>query len=168
MNECLVIGRSPFVNKVKWSKIDFNRFFVICVNYPVPDIPVDIVIAKDEWVKPTLAPATKFISPNTGYNFTRHPVKENDIGFLSYTSTSAVWLANKMGLKSYLIGIDHKEDNKPFLHYDGIQNKNIATIESQKEVKNYISQYNVYQTNPTVKNEWGVPFIDIKSLYVSE
>lgn len=168
MNECLVIGRSPFVNEVQWSKIDFNRFTVICVNYPVPDIPVDIVIAKDEWVKPILAPQTKFISPNTGYNFTRHPIKENDIGFLDYTSTSAVWLANKLGLKSYLIGIDHKEDNKPFLHYDGIQNYNIATIESQKEVKNYISKFDVYQTNPTVKNEWGVPYIDIKSLYVSE
>lgn len=168
MNECLIIGRSPFVNEVNWSKIDFNRFLVICINYPVPDIPVDIVIAKDEWVKPVLAPATQFISPNTGYNFTSNPIKENDIGFFMYTSTSAVWLANRKGLKSYLIGVDHKEDDKPFLHYDGIQNKNIATIESQKEVKKYISQYDVYQTNPTVKNEWGVPFIDIKSLYVSE
>ena len=168
MKECLIIGRSPFVNQVEWSKIDFNRFLTICINYPVPDIPVDIVIAKDEWVKPILAPKTQFISPNTGYNFTNHPIEENDIGFLTYTSTSAAWLANKLGLISYLIGVDHREDNKPFLHYDGIQNLNIATIESQKEVKDYISQFNVYQTNPTVKNEWGVPFIDIKSLYVSE
>lgn len=168
MKECLIIGRSPFINKVNWNKIDFKRFLVICINYPVPDIPVDIVIAKDEWVNPVLAPATKFISPKTGYNFTPNPKNSNDIGFLWYTSTSAVWLANKMGLKSFLIGVDHKEDNKPFLHYDGILNKNIATIQSQKEVKDYISQFNVFQTNPTVKNEWGVPYVNIKSLYVSE
>lgn len=167
-HECLIIGRSPFVNQVDWCKIDYDRFLIICINYPVPDIPVDIVIAKDEWVKPVLAPATKFISPNTGYNFTDKPIKENDIGFLTYTSTSAVWLANKMGLKSYLIGVDHKEDDKPFIHYDGIINNNIAMIESQKEVKNFISKYDTYQTNPTVRNEWDLPFVDIKSLYASE
>lgn len=166
--EALVIGRSPFVNEVEWDKIDFDRFLVICVNYPVPDIPVDIVVAKDDVVNPVLAPATKFISPNTGYNFCNNPTMPKDIGFLNYTSTSAVWLANKMGLKSYLIGVDHREDDKPFYHYDGIQNHNIATIKSQKEVKNYISQYDVYQTNPTVKDEWDLPYIDIKSLYVSE
>ena len=168
MKECLIIGRSPFVNKVDWHKIDFNRFFVICINYPVPDIPVDVVIAKDEVVNPVLAPATLFISPNTGYNFCYNPVNPKDIGFLNYTSTSAVWYANKKGLKSYLIGIDHKEDNKPFIHYDGIINNNIATVQSQKEVKDYISKYNVYQTNPTVKDEWDLPYVDIKSLYVSE
>lgn len=170
MKDCLVIGRSPFINKVKWDKVDFNRFFVICINYPVPDIPVDVVIARDDCVEPLLAPDTKFISPRTGYRFTDNPVSEKDIGFCCYTSTSAVYYAVKQGFQNiYLIGVDHKEDNLPFSHYDGIVNTRNALVVSQKEAKNHIYQFTgcrIYQTNPTVKNEWGLPYKSIKSLYL--
>lgn len=168
MKECLIIGRSPFINKVDWEKIDWGRFFVICINYPVPDIPVDVVIAKDDYVKPILAPATKFISPNTGYKFTSEPKNENDIGFVCYSSTSAVYYAVKQGFKKiYLIGVDHKEDDKPFIHYDGVLNNRIASSKAQKEAKNYIYKFNasIYQTNPQVKDEWLIPYKNIKIIY---
>lgn len=170
MKDCLLIGRSPFVNKVDWSRIDFNRFFVICINYPVPDIPVDVVIARDDTPNPVLAPATKFISPRTNYKFKEKAVLPNDIEFCCYTSSSAVFLAHKMGFnRVYLIGIDHIEDNKPFKHYDGIVNNGIATITSNRLCKNYICSYkdkmSIYQTNPTVKEQWDLPYLDIATLY---
>lgn len=168
MKSCLIIGRSPFINQVKWDKINFDNFFVICINYPVPDIPVDVVIAKDEWVKPVLAPDTQFISPNTGYNFTDSPKSEKDIGFCIFSSTSAVYYANKLGFRTvYLIGIDHKEDNKPFEHYDGIINKIPSSIDANKRAKQYIQSFDmtIYQTNPTVKSQWGLPFKNIKTIY---
>lgn len=167
MKDCLVIGRSPFINQVKWNRIDFNKYFVICCNYPVPDIPVDIVVARDDTPRPVLAPATKFISPRTGYKFTETPVEEKDIGFCCYTSSSAVWLSKRLGFdKSFLIGIDHIEDDKPFKHYDGIINNGIASAFSNKLCKEYIQKFSgVYQTNPTVKEQWDLPFVDISTLY---
>lgn len=169
MKDCLIIGRSPFVNQVKWDKVDFKRFFVICINYPVPDIPVDIVIARDETPKPVLAPLTQFISPRTGYYFTNEPKEDKDIMFVCYTSSSAVYIAQKMGFnRGYLIGIDHIEDDKPFTHYDGIINKGVATSFSNKLCKDYICSVrgiSLYQTNPTVKPQWDLPFMDIATLY---
>lgn len=170
MKDCLIIGRSPFVNQVKWNKIDFSKYFVICINYPVPDIPVDIVIARDDTPNPVLAPATKFISPKTNYHFTEKATENNDIEFCCYTSSSAVYLASKMGFKRvFLIGIDHVEDDKPFVHYDGIVNKGVATSFSNRLCKNYICQYkskmSIYQTNPQVSNQWDIPYKSIKTLY---
>ena len=169
MKDCLLIGRSPFVNKVKWNKVDFERFFVICCNYPVPDIPVDIVIARDDTPRPVLAPATKFISPRTNYKFVTEAKHETDIEFCCYTSSSACYLARKLGFKrGYLIGIDHVEDDKPFKHYDGIINNGVATSFSNKLCKNYICSLkgiSLYQTNPTVKEQWDLPFADIATLY---
>lgn len=169
--QTLLIGRSPFVNNVDWSRIDFDRFFVICINYPVPDIPVDIVIARDDTPDPVLAPATKFISPRTNYKFKEKAVLPNDIEFCCYTSSSAVFLAHKMGFKkAYLIGIDHIEDDKPFTHYDGIVNKGVATITSNRLCKNYICSYkdkmSLYQTNPNCKDSWDLPYLDIATLYI--
>lgn len=170
MKESLIIGRSPFVNEVKWNKVDFDRFFVICINYPVPDIPVDIVIARDFTPKPVLAPATKFISPRTNYKFVPEAKKDNEIEFCCYTSSSACYLAQKMGFKrGYLIGIDHIEDDKPFAHYDGIINNGVATSFSNKLCKNYICSLkgiSLYQTNPLVSKDWNLPYKDIEFLYL--
>lgn len=167
MKDCLVLGRSPFINKVKWKKVDFDRYFVICCNYPVPDIPVDIVIARDDSPNPVLAPATKFISPRTGYRFVPEAKKENEVEFCCYTSSSAVWLSKKLGFeRSILIGIDHIEDDKPFIHYDGIVNNGIASALSNKLCKEYISRFKgVYQTNPQVYKDWKVPYLNIELLY---
>lgn len=171
LKECLIIGRSPFVNKVKWDKVDFNRFTVICINYPVPNIPVDVVIARDYCVEPVLAPATEFISPNNGWNFCYPPTTETDLGFKCYTSTSAVYLAWKRDFrKAYLIGIDHKEDNKPFKHYDGVINENIAKASANATAKEYIKSFSktmdIYQTNPTVVKQWGLPYCPLEKLYI--
>lgn len=168
--EALIIGRSPFVNKVDWSKVNFDRFFVICVNYPVPGIPVDVVIARDYWVEPKLAPATEFVSPNTGWNFCDFPSDSMDLGFKCYTSTSAVYFAMKRGFKSaYLIGIDHEENNKPFEHYDGVINQNVASENSNKKAKEFIcslqNRMAIYQTNKRVSKDWDLPHKDIKCLY---
>jgi hypothetical protein len=167
--KALIIGRSPFVNLVKWDKIDFTKYFVICINYPVSDIPVDIVIARDDTPNPVLAPATLFISPKTGYNFTHETKSKEDIEFHCYTSSSAVFLAHKLGFKeAYLIGIDHIEDNKPFSHYDGIINKGIATAEANRLCNAYICSFkdkmSIYQTNPNAKG-WDLPYKKIEDLY---
>lgn len=167
--KALIIGRSPFVNSVKWDKIDFTKYFVICINYPVPNIPVDIVIARDDTPDPVLAPATLFISPKTGYNFVHNIEKPDDIQFQSYTSSSAVFLAHKLGFKEvYLIGVDHIEDHKPFEHYDGVINKRPASVEANRLCKAYICSFkdrmSIYQTNPNAKG-WDLPYVEIEDLY---
>lgn len=170
MKDCLIIGRSPFLNKINLDEIHWDRFYVICINYPVPDIPVDCVIAHDWEPEPVLAPATEFISPRTGYFLPNSPI-EKQIAFECYTSTSAVDFAFRRGFKRvFLIGIDHIEDNKPFLHYDGIQNKRIAPAENNRKAKAFICSYknkmSIYQTNPSVQNNWDLPFADISTLSV--
>ena len=167
--DCLIIGRSPFVNQVKWNKVKWNRYFVMCINYPVPDIPVDIVIARDDTPNPVLAPATKFISPKTGYKFVHNVNKPDQIEFCCYTSSSAVFLAHNLGFKrAYLIGIDHNEDNKPFIHYDGVVNKGVALADANKACKKYICSFkdkmSLYQTNPNAKG-WDLQYVDVSVLY---
>lgn len=165
--DCLIIGRSPFVNNVKWNKVDFDKYFVICCNYPVPNIPVDIVVARDDAPNPVLAPATQFISPKTGFKFVENAKEEKEVEFCCYTSSSAVWLSKKLGFKhSILIGIDHIEDNKPFTHYDGIVNTGVASALSNRLCKEYISRFSgIYQTNPTAIKQWDLPYLDISTLY---
>lgn len=168
--DCLIIGRSPFVNEVKWDKVKWDRYFVICINYPVPDIPVDIVIARDDTPDPVLAPETIFVSPRTGFLFVHDITHPDQIQFVGYTSSSAVYLAYKLGFKrAYLIGIDHREDNKPFVHYDGIINKSVALAQCNNTCKGYICSFKnkmeLFQTNPTVKDEWDLPYRDVSVLY---
>lgn len=157
MKELLLFGRSPFINTLNLKNIDYNRFDVCCINYPIPNIKVHYVVSADPWTKPILAPKTEWVSQNTGWEF----VKTDDIvqekGRLSwriFSSSLAVNFAILRGYKTiYIAGVDLMEDDKPFIHYDGIVNTRKATISGCIQEKEYIKKlaekYNVklYQLN---------------------
>ena len=157
MKKLIIFGRSPFVNKVD-KNIDYDKYDVLCINYPIPDIRVHYVVSCDEWVKPVLAPKTEWISVNTGWDMhkTREFIADEfHLSWLHYSSSAAVNFAILRGYKEiYLCGVDLLYDGKPFNHYDGIVNNVSPTEKSLIEEQNYIktlcdnNNVRIYQVNP--------------------
>lgn len=168
MKELIIFGRSPFINELNLENIDYNRFDVCCINYPIKNIKVHYVVSADDWVMPKLAPKTEWISQNTGYNFVKTDEIVQDDKKLSwrlYSSSLAVNFGISKGYKRiYLGGIDLIEDDKPFSHYDGVINQKPASANSMVKEKAYIKKlaqvYNVelFQLN---KNAGWLEFKDI-------
>lgn len=161
MKELIIFGRSPFINDLKLENIDYNRFDVCCINYPIKNIKVHYVVSADDWVMPKLAPKTEWISQNTGYNLVKTDEiiqEQKKLSWRLFSSSLAVNFAISRGYKTiYLAGVDLIEDNKPFVHYDGIINEKPARIETVQKEKDYIKKlaqvYNVdiFQLNPICK-----------------
>ena len=87
-----------------------------------------------------------------------------------YTCSSAVNFAYLHGYKNvYLIGVDLKEDNKPFNHWHGVQNIKEVPVTCAKQAKEYIYKYkkymNIYQVNPEVMAIWTLPYCPVDRLY---
>lgn len=166
MKALIIFGRSPFINELRLENIDYSKFDVCCINYPIPNIKVHYVVSADHWVKPILAPKTEWISENTGWKFkkTENIIREDKrLSWRYYSSSLAVNFAILRGYKTiYLAGIDLIEDNKPFTHYDGIVNKRKVDASSCVEEKRYIKELardvEIYQLNP--KANW-LPYKDI-------
>lgn len=162
MKDLIIFGRSPFINELDLTKIDYDRFDVLCINYQIPNIKVHYVVSADAWVKPVLAPKTEWISENTGWEFKKTDRIIQEEGCLSwriYSSSLAVNFAILRGYKKiYLAGVDLIEDDKPFNHYDGILNKKPASANGCQQEKKYIKELaehfkvNIYQVNP--KADW--------------
>lgn len=160
MKKLIIFGRSPFINKIDLN-IDYDKYDVLCINYPIPNIKVHYLVSCDEWVKPTLAPKTEWISVNTGWDLhkTREFItEEKHLSWLFYSSSAAVNFAILRGYKEiYLCGVDLIPNGKPFKHYDGIMNNKTPSekslIEEQEYIKELCRQNNViiYNVNPKVK-----------------
>lgn len=171
MKELIIFGRSPFINKLELKNINYGKYDVLCINYPIPNIRVDYVVSADNWVKPVLAPKTEWISQNTGWCFKKTDKIIQDIGVLSwciYSSSLAVNFAVSRGYKTiYLAGVDLIEDGKPLEHYDGITNNKPAKIDGCQKEKKFIKELaekfkvNIYQLNP------GVDWLEYKDIGLS-
>lgn len=157
MKDLLIFGRSPFIKKLDLTKIDYNRFDVLCINYPIPDIKVHYVAAADYWSEPILASKTEFISQNTGWELTKTDeriiTKEGHLSWAFFSSSLAVNFAILRGYQTaYLGGVDLIENDKPFIHYDGIVNRNVSSTEACRGEKSYIQKLGkkiqLYQLNP--------------------
>lgn len=158
MKELLIFGRSPFINELNLEQIDYDRFDVLCINYPIPDIRVKYVVAADHWVEPVLAKKTEFVSKNTGWELIKTEdyriiTKEKQLTWAYFSSSLAVNFAILRGYKTaYLGGVDLIENNKPFEHYDGVINKNTSSMDALRGEKEYIKrlgkQIDLYQLNP--------------------
>ena len=161
MKELIIFGRSPFINELDLTKIDYDRFDVLCINYPIPNIKVHYVVSADAWTKPILAPKTEWISENTGWEFKKTDriiQKEGCLSWRIFSSSLAVNFAILRGYKKiYIAGVDLIEDDKPFIHYDGVVNTRNASISGCRMEKEYIIElmntYNVelFQVNPKAK-----------------
>ena len=161
MKELIIFGRSPFINELDLTKIDYDRFDVCCINYPIPNIKVHYVVSADAWTKPILAPKTEWISENTGWEFKKTDriiQKEGCLSWRIFSSSLAVNFAILRGYKKiYIAGVDLIEDDKPFIHYDGVVNNRKASVSGCRMEKEYIIElmntYNVelFQVNPKAK-----------------
>lgn len=167
------MGRSPFINKINLSNINYDEFDVCCINYPIFDIKVHYVVSVDSWTRPVLAPKTEWVSVHTGWDFvktyTSHIHEEKRLSWACFTSSAAVAFAYLRGYKEvYLVGVDLSETNEPMQHFDGTLNAFVTKASVCKREKECIAWYKdkikIYQTNPEVKDEWGIPFKDIKEI----
>ena len=186
----IIFGGSPFVATIDKSRIDLDRFDILCINRPIHNLPVHYLVAYDdgftachtqEEVKIALAnnlnpvflaPKTEFIHKSSGWTFKKDYISHEDktLGFCMYTCSSAVNFAYLRGYKNvYFIGVDLKEDNKPFSHWHGVTNIKPVDISSTRQCKNYMYQYkkwlNMYQVNKEVMNVWDIPYCEVERLY---
>lgn len=188
----LIVGGSPFVNEVDLKRIDFEKYDILAINRPPLGIPVKFLVAHDtdfravhsqqevqavlkQGLNPVfIAPKTEFIHETTGwkwkFDYISHSLEEKCLGFCLYTCSSALNFAYLKGYKNiYFVGVDLKEDNKPFTHWHGIVNNLGVPITCAKQAKEYLYQYkkwvNLYQVNPTVKDEWLCEYCPKEKLY---
>ena len=190
MKDLIIFGGSNFIHEVDLKRIDIDRFDILCINRPVHNIPCHYLVCydddfrcchsqeevkqiKQQGLNPVfLAPKTQFIHKSSGWTFKKDYISHEDktLGFCMYTCSSAVNFAYLRGYKNiYFIGVDLKEDNKPFTHWHGVVNKKPVDISSTRQCKNYMYQYkkwlNMYQCNPEVSMVWDIPYCPIDRLY---
>jgi len=171
MKELIIFGRSPFINRLDFDNLDYDRFDICCINSKIPQLKrVDYIISADEWCKPDIPDGCEWISVNTGWELIK--VHNNDIiqqpqrlSWKHYSSDLAVNFAILRGYKKiYLAGIDMVEDGKPLNHYDGILNTETTTpsgcLDEKVLIKYFASRFDVkiYQLNP--ESNW-LKFKDI-------
>lgn len=184
----IIFGGSPFVATIDKSRIDLDRFDILCINRPVHNIPVHYLVAHDvdfrachseqevqsiikQGLNPVfIAPKTEFIHETTGWNWKPDIISNQDklLGFCLYTCSSALNFAYLRGYKNvYFIGVDLEENNKPFTHWHGVTNKKEVPVNCARQAKAYLYRYkkllNMYQCNPNVK--WDIPYCPIDRLY---
>lgn len=188
----IIAGGSPFVNTVDLPRIDTGRFDIMAINRPPIGVPVKILVAHDtdfrqahsqndvqkilkQGLNPVfLAPKTEFIHETTGwgwkFDYISHDINEKCLGFCLYTCSTALNYAYLKGYKNiYFVGVDLKEDNKPFTHWHGVTNTLEVPKTCAQQAKQYLYQYkkwvNLFQTNEEVKNEWDCEYCPIDRLY---
>jgi hypothetical protein len=188
--DLIICGGSPFLNTVDLPRIDTERFDVLAINRQPFNIRTKDLLAHDqdfrschsqEEVKQVneqglnpvfIAPKTEFIHETTGWKWKPDIISHEDklLGFCMYSCSSALNFAYLKGYKNvYFVGVDLAEDNKPFSHWHGVTNHNIVSSSSARHVKEYLYKYkkwlNIYQTNPSVKDQWQCDYCPIDRLY---
>ena len=125
-------------------------------------------------VKFRLDKSTEIISPQTGYSIIPAPnfdkKKKDVLGFYRFTVSSAInWCYLNDYTHVFLVGIDHNEDDRVFLHYDFSVNFSRKPFQAyeHKNLKKFIYQFkdkiNIFQTNPDT--DWDLEYVNIESLY---
>ena len=190
MKNLVLFGRSPFVNKIDRQKIIDNNI-TIGLNYFAANNAVDFSFCWDKYIRPMSCVTTTFyhfeaptVEDRNAIQYrpiiSREPFPIADfvegklrLAFLCFIATAAINWAILMRKKAlYLVGIDHVETDKRFIHNDNIDDEYGQNMnqEIHKTFKNYVyaaTKYiDIYQTNPAVKDDWNLPFVEVESLYV--
>ncbi len=168
MKEIIILGRSPFINKVRLNDLKHE---LGSINKPPCNVKYCFCI---DGVKFPIDNTTKVISPKTGYNIIPAPnfdkKKKDVLGFYRFTVSSAInWCYLNDYTDVFLVGIDHNENDSYFLHHDYSKSCSRKPFQpyEHKNLKNFIYQFknriNIFQTNPDTN--WDLEYVDIKSLY---
>lgn len=186
-DEIVIFGRSPFINRVDVANI-INNHTTMAFNHFACLHPVDIVFYFDILLRPIDAAKTTVYVPShftkAPKAFKRYIFKEGNYpikiplfqkGIPVYArryftpSLGLNWSLLNGYTKAYLVGIDHIEDDRRFEHHDGEPCYSELTSASHKRFKNFVyecaNEMDIYQCNPDVKDQWDLPYKDIKELY---
>lgn len=184
--ELIVFGRSPFIKDVdvsalieRYPSLGFNGFGQ---HYPVdylffydgywnhhPDTEVFI----PHWFD-AKHPGTRYAPRPFDRPLTNEIFQEDIIclGHKYFTTSVALNWAILEGFETvYLVGVDHVETDKTFIHHDGSPCESMLTPEAHAAFKQYVynclPHINIYQCNPAVADDWNLPYKDLSSLYAS-
>ena len=159
MKELIIFGRSPFINRLNFNNIDYDRFDICCINSSLPQLKrIDYVVSADEFCKPYIRPESEWISKNNGWDIVKSEQTIQQGQRLSWkhlSSDLAVNFAIMRGYKTiYLAGVDLVEGVNPQFHYDKSLYKHRCMNEAHRGEKEYIKQLgkdygvSIYQLNP--------------------
>lgn len=158
--ELIIFGRSPFINKLNFNKLDYDRFDICCINGTIPKLKrVDYLVSADEFCKPRIPEGCEWISVNTGWKLIKTEGKaiqqELRLSWKHLSSDLAVNFAIMRGYKIiYLAGVDLVENKEPQYHFNGSLYKHRYMSDTHKSEKQYIkkickdAEVKIYQLNP--------------------
>lgn len=168
-DKIIIFGRSPFVKKIDFSKIDYNEYSICCINTVNPNLKqVNYVVSTDYNIMFPYDREFEWISPHTNWLFlgTGEPyyIEERKLSWCYYSSSIAVAFAILRGYKEiYLAGVDLKGEDI-FEHYDGKpipQTNGQYKCQAEKEfIKNICYKYGVKIFTLNIDNNW-INFADI-------
>lgn len=169
MKNLIIIGRSPFVNKVNIKDLKYDKLFINVISEDAK-----YILSFDDLFENQELPCEEYIAPSMGYQFIKQinldVNKQKTLGYSYFSISSAINFAYLKGYENvYLVGIDHNEKQGIYSRNDGSISKEID-VNLHKKIKEFIYQFkdkiNIYQTNPDT--DWDLPYIEIKKLYKGE
>lgn len=188
MKPLIIFGRSPFINDVNVERL-IETYDTVGFNLFATHFPVTYSFCFDQYFSPVDSKTISFIDARKQLRppgaIPVMPVPGIEpIPIQSYTLDGYIKLSRtnftpclalnyaiiKKYTDVYLVGIDHVETDTKFVHHDGIETRygqNIQPIlhtQFKTYVYNCTKHINIYQTNPSVKDDWQLPFMDINSL----
>jgi hypothetical protein len=160
-----IIGASTQIDKEPRLKELISKTISIGINYSAIKFDTDYIISLDR-------PFKEF-KGNRIENYTlvlnEIDVKENELGYYSYTVTAAINYIYKQNHCSnvILVGIDHSLDGdiERYKDYDVARNIPYNRL-NQVNTRNFIERHktlNIIQTDLNSK-EWNLPYITIEDI----
>ncbi len=170
--EIIIFGRSPFINKINFDKIDYNRFDICCINECLSKLKrIDYVVSADAFCTPYIRPETEWISSNNGWKIVKSERiiqqertlpdgrVEQQLSWKHLSADLAVNFAIMRGYKViYLAGIDLIEGLEKQYHYNRTPYNHRYMDETHRSEKEYIKKLcedagvKIYQLNP--ESDW--------------
>lgn len=183
-SELVIFGRSPFLNTVDTAKL-LSKYTTIGFNQFGRLFEPDFLFFFDQWYGGFIGnPVVYFphwFKQGKGIKYMPKPSdkpllsgsKQDGmivLGHKYFTVSIALNWAILQGFKRiYLVGIDHIESDEKFEHNDGTGCQSRLTVKAHQGLKRFVyacaEHVEIYQTNPAVKGDWELPFIDIEELY---
>lgn len=166
MKNLIIIGRSPFINKVDVKALKYDKLFINTISEDAK-----YILSFDDVFKNQELPCEEYISPSMGYEFIKqvnfNKSKPYLLGYSYFSISAAVNFAYLKDYKNvYLVGIDHIVQQGTYRRNDGSISQEVAS-ELHIKIKEFIYQFksemNIFQTNPDT--DWDLPYTDITKLY---
>ena len=181
MTDCVIFGRSPFVNQVDCVALA-ARFHTIAINqapcrvntlFSLWDAPPDPAPADQVFVHwESNHPGTKIATRGSHVPFLNGETRDGfpAVAWIAFSVSAVVnWCLIQGFERIYLVGVDHVDSDGQFKHWDASQSPKRSLLSCcHQDLKRFIAECSkyaeIYQTNPTVAPHWPIPFKSISSM----